>query len=693
MLCSSNELITTQIQQKMTSQRLFPLSLSLFLLAAFFSFDVRAQLWQVDAPTLAIRYELENNQSSGLRYRVLRATTGGEIQTVVEWSRLGFDLSWMAPEKENETITVNFGQGLKFVERQDQKVEDIYDLKVGKRKSNYYQAKESRFTFEHTGLKRQIRLDVQVADDGIAFRYALPQTNSILHWISDETTEFNIGEDGQHWGQAYDKASKWQPAYETPYQNGIAIGTNAEEFGTGWGFPSLFKDEHDLWLLLHETNLAANYHGSHLAANADQGRYKVVAPLAESAQGLGENRAQLTLPAELPWRFLLISHELSTIVESNRVFDLASPSVIENIDWVAPGVASWSWWSDHESSTSIRKLKRFINFAADMEWPYSLIDANWNLISDKAMQDLVKHAKRKGVELGFWYNSGGPSNVVTEEPRDRMHIAEVRRAEFKKLQELGVRYVKVDFFQSDKQFMIQRYLDILQDAADHELMVVFHGSTIPRGWARTYPNLMSMESVRGAEFYTFPSEPDYAELAVYQNAILPFTRNVIGSMDYTPVDFSEQEIPSLTSYAHEAAMGVIVESGIQHLSDSVKSYRKISKQYRKYLKALPSTWDETRFLSGYPGKDAVLARRSGNTWYIAGVNGELRIKTLSFALDFLPQTHRDALGSIATLISDADNAKSFNARDIDIGVSSKLTVKTAPAGGFVMILELDKAAN
>ena len=655
------------------------------------STTVQAQQWHVDAPNQTLRFELSNNKNVGLSYRVLRASEQREIQSVVNWSRLGFDLSWVREDKEGETITVKLGQGLRFIARLDRDIDDRYQMHVGKRQQNHYQAKESQFTFEHIGTGKQIRVDVQMANDGIAFRYVLPQQNQTIHGISDEVTEFNLGEGGLHWGQAYDKASKWQPAYETPYQNAIELGTNADpELGTGWGFPSLFQDEHELWLLLHESNLSANFYGSHLRARAEGGNYVIAPPLKESAQGIGSTAASLSLPAKLPWRFLLISKNLANIVESNRVFDLAEPSVIEDSSWVKPGIASWSWWSDHKSSKNARKLKRHISLASKMGWPYSLIDANWNQISKTAMRDLIAFASKKNVGLGFWYNSGGPSNTVTEEPRDRMHEATRRRAEMAKLQALGARYIKVDFFQSDKQFMIQRYLDILQDAADHELMVVFHGSAIPRGWARTYPNLMSMEAVRGAEFYTFDSEPDYAELAVAQNTVLPFTRNVIGSMDYTPVSFSEQKVPSHTSFAHEAALGVIVESGIQHLSDSVKSYRRVSKTYRDFLMTLPAVWDETKYLSGYPGKEVVLARRSGNRWYIAGLNGERRIKTLSFSLDFLPAIHRDNLLTTATLISDGDIAKRFTSVEIDLGVADRLTVKTSPAGGFVMIIDLDK---
>ena len=228
----------------------------------------------------------------------------------------------------------------------------------------------------------------------------------------------------------------------------------------------------------------------------------------------------------------------STVVESVLIDHLAEPNAIGNADWVKPGRSSWSWWSDHASSRNVKTLNRFVDLAANMKWEYSLVDANWNILQDGGnIQDLIDHAKQKKVDLTFWYNSGGPHNNVTEQPRDVMFDPVKRKEEFKKLHTWGVKAVKVDFFQSDKQNVMQLYQDILKDAAKEQIMVIFHGSTMPRGWQRTYPNLLSMESVRGAENYGWSKE--FATDAAQLNTIYVFTRNVAGSMDYTPVTFSD----------------------------------------------------------------------------------------------------------------------------------------------------------
>jgi len=398
--------------------------------------------------------------------------------------------------------------------------------------------------------------------------------------------------------------------------------------------------------------------------------------------GFGRAFPASPLPWTLPWRFILVSEDLGDIAESNMVFHLAEPRRIENTGWIQPGVASWSWLSDHDSSRNLDSLKLFIDFSAEMGWPYSLVDANWNLISDDSMEQLVAHAEKKGVDLLFWYNSGGSNSFVTEEPRNRMHERKVRRAEFAKLQKLGVKGVKVDFFHADKQFMIQRYLGILEDAADHEIMVVFHGCTIPRGWARTWPNLMSMEAVRGAETYTFGSTPDYGKLAPRQNALLPVTRNVIGSMDFTPVVYSRQMIARHTTNAHETALAVLFESGIQHIGEGVETLRTLPEDYLGFFRNLENVWDETRFVTGYPSRDMVLARRHGEKWYVAGVNGEDEEKTLSLDLSFIGRSKIEGM-----LLYDGDDPAGFASKRVAYDAGQPVEMPLKPRGGFTLILD------
>ena len=640
---------------------------------------VQAQTFEVASPdgTLVMEVSIADGAP---HYRLLH---GGE--EVIGTSHLGFVAEYVNQEEPTRTQVADFTRTVTLKGRREvREVTDRYTMVTGKQRENSYVANAAEFLLTDDETETSMALLVHAADDGVAFRYVLLGDSPLFHTVTGEATEFNIGLGGTHWGQPYDTATVWQPAYETPWNRGLPIGSGPgddvdnewEEAKPypGWSFPLLFRDEAERWVFIGETNLTRDYHGSHIAPDAAGGVYKVKAPIAESGLGIGRNVAGATLPMEMPWRFILVSEDVGDIVESNRVHDLAGPSEIADTTWIRPGKVSWSWWSDHASSRSETAMLPFIDYAAEMGWPYSLIDANWNTISDTAMEDLVAYADGKGVKLLFWYNSGGRHNAVTEAPRNIMDTREARRADMAKMQSLGVAGIKVDFFHSDKQDRIAQYLDILEDAAEFGLLVNFHGSTIPRGWQRTWPNLMTMESVRGSEAYTFKSFPNYAELAVWQNTVIPFTRNVIGSMDYTPVNFSDEYTPHITTYAHEAALGVLFESGLQHLSDSVESYRAMSADYARYLRGLPVVWDEVRHLWGTPGEHVVLARRDGERWYVAGVNGteaplKVRVEVPEIA------------GQGGTLLYDGDEVMDFTSARIREPGGFEVTM--APRGGFV----------
>lgn len=636
--------------------------------------------WTVSSPASTLSLTVRHTDGGALEYRVQLARPDG-ARTVVDWSALGVARSFVDQSDPGAKVMVDLSKKLTLISAGESRIDNRYTLLVGKRRENEAEANQLSLVFQND-MDARLQVDLRAYDDGVAFRYVFPERSSLHHWLESESTEFNLGTKGTHWGQPYDIPNIWRPAYETPYFNGVPLGTAADPAkGTGWGFPSLFEVD-GAWVLIHEAGVTESSHGSHLAPEAENGVYRVAFPLPESAMGFGRHFAAAPLPWALPWRFILTSENLGDIVESNMVFHLAEPRRIEDTDWIRPGVASWSWWSDHDSSRNLESLKAFIDFAAEIGWPYSLVDANWNLISNDSMQQLVAHAEKKGVGLFFWYNSGGDNNFVTEEPRNRMHERTVRRTEFARLKELGVKGVKVDFFHSDKQSMMRRYLGILEDAADHQIMVVFHGCTIPRGWARTWPNLMSMEAVRGAETYTFPSTPDYGELAPWQNAILPFTRNVIGSMDYTPVSYSDQLVTRRTTNAHETALAVVFESGIQHIGEGVEDLRALPEDYLAFFRGLENVWDESRFVSGYPGRDVVLARRNGRKWYVAGINGEDEEKTLSLDLSFIGQPKIEGV-----LLHDGDDPAGFASKRVRYDAAAPIELKLKPRGGFTLILD------
>jgi hypothetical protein len=327
---------------------------------------------------------------------------------------------------------------------------------------------------------------------------------------------------------------------------------------------------------------------------------------------------------------------------------------------------SWSWWSDNDSPGDLSKLRAYVDLAHEFGWEYSLVDANWTVHSEEEMRSLVRYAGDRNVRLFLWYNSGGPHNRVTEQPRDRMHEPGVRRAEMAKIAQWGVAGIKVDFFHSDKQAGIALYLDILADAADHRLMVNFHGCTIPRGWTRTWPHLMTMEGVRGAETYIF--DGGFPAVAPRHNTVLPFTRNAIGPMDYTPVTFSDNRYPHRTTAGHELALSVVFESGLLHLADSAASYRSVPPAVAHVLARVPAAWDETRCPAGEPGSHVVVARRAGRDWYVAGINGRPEPVTVDLDLTALA-------GEGTSWLTVGDDLTAT------YGTSGLLTM--APYGGFL----------
>jgi alpha-glucosidase len=645
---------------------------------AFCAPGAAAKSWSVKSPHARSEFVVRTTAGGGLEYKVLLHEGRGKAKTAVDWSRLGVVTRYSTDYLQKDWIVSDMTKTISFLREDKSAGADVYTLVTGKRLKNDDAYKQISLTFKDDETARLLRLDVRAYDQGVAFRYVLPEASLFFHKLVEEKTSFNIGLGGTHWGQPYDFVTMYHPSYETIYSDrptGTPVG---EKDGTGWGFPSLLQ-KNGVWILLHEAGLDDTFQGSHLEPTAPNGVYTVAPPLADEALGNGLNEPAATLPWTMPWRFMVVGDKLSDIVQSNLVFDLSPPSKIADTSWIKPGLVGWNWWSDHASGTDLAKLKKFIDLSAEMGWPYTLIDANWNKAGAQPMEDLVAYAKSKGVGLIFWYNSGGRHNYVSEEPRNLMDDRMIRRAEFAKLEKLGVKGVKVDFWQSDKQDTIRLYTELMDDAAEFHLLCDFHGSTVQRGWQRTWPNLMSMEAVAGAEFYTFPSDYDYTRLAPRQNTILPFTRNVVGSMDYTPVDFSQQVVKRVTTNAHEAALAVIFESGLQHLSDKLASYLSLPPDWRTYLSHVPTVWDETRLLAGAPGQEVVLARRSGARWYVAGINGEDKTKTVKFDLSKVK-----GIGAKALLLYD-DGKGGFASAPwaADKGKSASQTL--LPYGGFVLI--------
>ena len=533
----------------------------------------------------------------------------------------------------------------------------------------------------HLHNREGLRMDIvfRAFDDGVAFRYEFPGASKDTLQIEREYTGFRFPPGTRaHIQPMADAGTGWcqtQPSYEEFYEKDILLDSLPER-EAGWVMPALFRTG-DVWMLVTETGLVRNWCGCRLKHDPGTGGMVVGFP------GEGENfpggpvKPFHSLPWETPWRIIAMGG-LEQIVESTLGTDLAVPPDYEDMSWIRPGRSSWSWVLLKDDSVTFPVQKRFIDYAAEMGWEYCLVDVDWDTrIGYPGIEALAGYAAQRGVGLILWYNSSGDWNTTVYHPKSRLLTRADRMSEFARLKEMGIRGIKVDFFGGDGSSMINYYQDIFEDAAAFQLVVNCHGATIPRGWQRTYPNLLTMESVRGFEFMTF--EQANADRQPGHCCILPFTRNVFDPMDFTPVCFSEiPGIRRVTTHGFELALSVIFWSGVQHFAEVPRGMREVPAYVRDFMKEVPAVWEDVRFISGEPGKLVILARRSGPTWYVAGINGEDREKTVTLKMDFPDRM------TTGDLITDGEDSRSFRQETVELVPGSPPELTLMPYGGFVL---------
>ena len=523
------------------------------------------------------------------------------------------------------------------------KVTDDYQMLTGKRLHCHNEANEYR-----SG-----KMLLRVYNNGIALRntevtYRIPE--SMHRWM-------------QQWCDSYEGFFPLDTTYKiAPIPSYSGISKSKEGWNNHWGYPALLEPTDGIFVLLSEANIEQGQSASSLF---NEGEWYRVTP-AETIKGKTCDHT--------PWQLAIIG-SLSDVVESTLVTDVSNPCKIKDTSWIKPGAVSWIYWAYNHGSNDYNIIQKYVDMARDLQLPYVLIDAEWDEMKDgKTIEDAVNYAKAQGVKPLIWYNSSVGWVDGAPTPKFRLNKADDREREFAWLEKIGVAGVKIDFFSGDTQRNMDYCIDLLESAARHHLLVNFHGATIPRGWQRTYPNLMTTEGVYGAEWYN--NVATFTDKAACHNATLPFTRNVIGPMDYTPCTFSDSQHPHITTKAHELALTVLFESALQHLADRPESYMVQPQEVKDFFTNLPTVWDETHLLSGYPGESVVMARRNGKTWYIAGINGTNQEKELTI--------DKKAIGkfSKATLFEDTSKG------DWNIHQIKKLptSIICQPRGGFIIVI-------
>ncbi len=560
-------------------------------------------------------------------------------------------------------------------------VNESYTLSHGKTREADYKA--MRRTYHFTGISGEsMEIIFQVSDDGVAFCYSFQGIAEDIKSITGEKSSFSFPTATTAWIQPRAAAkSGWNqsnPSYEEHYLEEVRLDEISPDIN-GYVFPALFRTA-NCWVNLTESWPDRNYCGSHLGKG--EGTNEMVIEFPEASEGYtgGSVYPQSALPWTTPWRIITMGGTPGVFVESTHGTDLARAPAGEDFSYVKPGRAAWSWVLMKDPSVNFEVQKEFIGYASEMGWEYCLVDANWDTtIGWEKIAELSAMAARQNVELILWYNSAGDWNTVPYHPKDKLLTHESRVSEFSRLEGLGIKGIKVDFFGGDGQSMMDYYQDLLADAHEYHLMVNCHGSTLPRGLHRTWPNLVSMEAVRGLEFATFDQES--ADKVPSKATTLAFIRNAFDPMDFTPVCFTEYDnFERVTGNGAELAMAVLFLSGVQHYGETRRGMSGMPDYVKHMMRDIPVAWDETRFIDGYPGRYLVIARRSGTSWYVAGINAEKEPREINLHLPFI--ANRDGI-----LITENDTPRSFRKEVAIIDTQGNSSVKMESNGGFVMRFE------
>ena len=583
-----------------------------------------------------------------------------------------------------ETNVGDFYRGLQLKEHKVTALDTVYEQSRIKASRIHYWANELLCSFVN-GEGKNVQITFRVSNNDVAFRYTLPREQgkgSVT--VNSERTGFRFPSQTTTFlcpqSDAMIGWKRTKPSYEEEYKADAPMNERSG-YGHGYTFPCLFKVGDDGWVLLSETGVDSRYCGSRLS-DWDNGVYRIAFPMPEENNGNGTVAPAFSLPGSTPWRTVTVGETLKPIVETTVPWDVVEPRYTTTHDY-KPGRGTWSWILWQDGSINYDDQVRYVDLAAAMGYEYVLIDNWWdNNIGRDRMEQFIKYARSKGVEVFLWYSSSGYWNDIEQSPVNRMDNSIARKQEMRWLQSQGVKGIKVDFFGGDKQETLRLYEEILSDADDHGLMVIFHGCTLPRGWERMYPNYVGSEAVLASENLVFSQH--FCDNEAFNATLHPFIRNAVGCMEFGGVFLNKRLNRSndggtirRTTDIFQLATAVLFQNPIQNFALAPNNLTDAPQICLDFMKQVPTTWDETRFIDGYPGRYIVLARRHGNTWYIAAVNATAEPLKLKLDLPVLA-------GQEVSLYSDDKKMQpQLKLQRIKADGSLQLTVQ--PQGGAVIV--------
>ncbi len=582
-----------------------------------------------------------------------------------------------------ETSIGSFSTGLGQTGFQVKTIDESYELPHGKVSRVHYRANEltSRYTNSHNDVLEVI---FRVSDRDVAFAYRLSSPRRKRVVIQRELTGFKLPATATafvtpqvRWGGGF-AASK--PSYEEAYFVDVPVGTRSRTT-LGFTFPALFRNSDHGWILISETGVSSRYAGTRLSDPTPEGLYSIAFPEAGENAGIGDATVYGSLPLLTSWKTVTVGETLAPIIETTVATDVVKP-LYEPSQKYRPGRATWSWLLWQDASMNIADQQKFIKLAADLGYEYILIDALWDeKIGRERMATLVQEARAQNVDVLLWYNSNGAWNDAPQSPRDCMDSAPARHREMAWMKSIGVKGIKVDFFGGDKQVTMKLYEDIMTDANVYGLVVNFHGATLPRGWERMYPNHMTSEAVTASENLVFSQ--GFADKEAFNSTVFPFVRNPVAAMDYGPLvlnkRFSRDQrrgTERKTTDAFQLATTVLYQSPLQHFGLAPNNLQEQPAHVIDFVKRVPAVWDETRFVDGYPGKFAVIARRAGDQWYVAATHSGKESREQKISLPWLK-------GKTLTLLHDQSD-RSAGTKQVRVNENGDVTLNMEPMGGAVL---------